>query len=45
VAAEGDSTLDTSIACDSCDKWYVFYESFQRTLLVVNHNRFLIPDP
>lgn len=22
VAAEDDSTLDTSIACDSCDKWY-----------------------
>lgn len=23
VAAEDDSTLDTSIACDSCDKWYL----------------------
>ncbi|GJN17853.1 hypothetical protein PR202_gb04956 [Eleusine coracana subsp. coracana] len=22
VVAEGDSALDTSIACDSCDKWY-----------------------
>jgi len=22
VAAEDDATLDTSIACDSCDKWY-----------------------
>nr|CAB3474098.1 unnamed protein product [Digitaria exilis] len=22
VAVEDDSTLDTSIACDSCDKWY-----------------------
>jgi hypothetical protein len=25
VAAEDDSTLDTSIACDSCDKWYLFF--------------------
>jgi hypothetical protein len=23
VAAEDDSTLDTSIACDSCDLWYI----------------------
>ncbi|TVU35279.1 hypothetical protein EJB05_17163 [Eragrostis curvula] len=22
AAAKGDSTLDTSIACDACDKWY-----------------------
>lgn len=40
VAAEDESTLDTSIACDSCDKWYLIFLSFLK-LLIENWNPIL----
>jgi len=46
VAAEDDATLDTSIACDSCDKWYLILSSFMKlpveSLGLENHILFLI---
>ena len=46
MAAEDDATLDTSIACDSCDKWYLILSSFMKlpveSLGLENHILFLI---
>jgi hypothetical protein len=46
VAAEDDSTLDTSIACDCCDKWYLILSSFMKlpieSLRLGKHILFLI---